>query len=465
MAKKQTSTITAKPVKGFFVNMLTRDIDLDDAILDLLDNCLDGAVRTLGKNGLRKPNPYSQFHAHITITPSRFRIEDNCGGIPADQRDYAFQMGRPPNRKDSKLPTVGAYGIGMKRAIFKIGRNSTITTTTTESSYAVEFNNSWFLSEDDWDIPLLLGQPPLKANGTRVEVTKLLKPTSDAFSADSFLSNLHEKIATYYAFVIAKGFNIYVNDERVVGKPIRLRFSNEIKPFIFKSLVDSVETFMAVGFTQPVLDEEDAADGSNSVSNRYRKTDAGWTIVCNDRVVVYCDRTEVTGWGEALVPRYHNQFISISGIVEFTSDDASKLPTTTTKRGIDGSSVLYLKTKNKMREGTKLFTDFTNRWKSPDHAGKGKRLIESARSLTMSELKHESKNLRMTKVDRIPNGKQYKPKLPQPKKSTARNVMIQFPKTQDEITQVGEYLFGNSHASAARIGEAAFDYVLEEATE
>ena len=33
------------PTKQFFVDMLTRDIDIKDAILDLLDNCLDGVVR------------------------------------------------------------------------------------------------------------------------------------------------------------------------------------------------------------------------------------------------------------------------------------------------------------------------------------------------------------------------------------------------------------------------------------
>jgi hypothetical protein len=35
----------AAPTKQFFVSMLTRDISLEDAILDLIDNCLDGALR------------------------------------------------------------------------------------------------------------------------------------------------------------------------------------------------------------------------------------------------------------------------------------------------------------------------------------------------------------------------------------------------------------------------------------
>lgn len=44
MTKPSTDTAQASPTKQFFVSMLTRDISLADAILDLLDNCLDGAM-------------------------------------------------------------------------------------------------------------------------------------------------------------------------------------------------------------------------------------------------------------------------------------------------------------------------------------------------------------------------------------------------------------------------------------
>ena len=39
-------SVDAAPVKSFFVYMLTRDIRLEDAILDLLDNCVDGILRS-----------------------------------------------------------------------------------------------------------------------------------------------------------------------------------------------------------------------------------------------------------------------------------------------------------------------------------------------------------------------------------------------------------------------------------
>jgi len=45
MTKPTTDRAEVSPTKQFFVSMLTRDINLADAILDLLDNCLDGALR------------------------------------------------------------------------------------------------------------------------------------------------------------------------------------------------------------------------------------------------------------------------------------------------------------------------------------------------------------------------------------------------------------------------------------
>ena len=41
-----TKIIHADPTKDFFVKMITRDIDLQDCIFDLLDNAIDGARRS-----------------------------------------------------------------------------------------------------------------------------------------------------------------------------------------------------------------------------------------------------------------------------------------------------------------------------------------------------------------------------------------------------------------------------------
>lgn len=95
------------PTKEFFVEMLTRDIELNDAILDLLDNCLDGVVRACSeKNKLQTEDFYTSYEASINLSATEFSITDNCGGIPRDKAEnYAFRMGRVPTTKTDH-PTI-----------------------------------------------------------------------------------------------------------------------------------------------------------------------------------------------------------------------------------------------------------------------------------------------------------------------------------------------------------------------
>ena len=45
--------------------------------------------------------------------------------------------------------------------------------------------------------------------------------------------------------------------------------------------------------------------------------EAGVTVVCNDRVVLYNDKSGLTGWGTSGVPNYHTQFIGIKLLKDF----------------------------------------------------------------------------------------------------------------------------------------------------
>lgn len=117
--------------------MLTRDIDLKDAILDLLDNCVDGIQRTLrdeAENEASPDLPYEGFWADIELSESGFTISDNCGGIPLDvAQRYAFRMGKPKGvRDDDNIATIDTYGIGLKRAIFKMGQTAQVLSLTAE---------------------------------------------------------------------------------------------------------------------------------------------------------------------------------------------------------------------------------------------------------------------------------------------------------------------------------------------
>ena len=477
MDTNEIKTVDAAPVKSFFIKMLTRDIDLADAILDLLDNCVDGILRqTQNSSG---ETPYKGFETEIKFDENSFSISDNCGGIPQEFQRYAFRMGKESEDRETSLPMVGVYGIGMKRAIFKIGEQCSILTQNKGYCYKVEITPEWIKKPLDWKLPISELSPSNKEDGTTIVIRELNEGIATRFgdNEEDFTRELIEKVKTHYAFILDKGFQVKINGDEVVAKPTRLIFTKTentqgtdraIRPYIYQTEYDGVKVFLSVGFTTSIPSQDDVnqeQDDKGYLSAKgYLSMNAGWTIICNDRAVLYCDRTELTGWGEAGVPRYHTQFIAISGIVEFHSNDASKLPTTTTKRGINASSVLYLNVKNKMREGMQLFTNSTNKWKG--NAIESQKYIDIGRPYNLDEIKKEAEKLKLNSVRSGLRGEQFMPTLPEPEQAESvesTEKQISYRKDSDDIQTVQKYLFGDRKVRPSEVGEECFDLILEEA--
>ena len=465
----------ASPSKEFFVNMLTRDIELEDAVLDLLDNCVDGILRSKPK--LSDEKPYADFWAKITFCKDYFKIEDNCGGIPKDvAKKYAFSMGRQSASKlDSSGATIGMYGIGMKRAIFKMGRDATVSSHHDLDAYSVKFTSDW-MSDDKWsDLPMYaLEKGELKQKGTVIEVHQLMADVAPHFSDDRWIERFRTIVSQHYAFIISKGFSITVdNGEKTnaSNEPIKAesfsllssKYINEqekLEPYIYTGELKGVKIEIYAGFyrellSQKELDEQEEMPGDSS--------NAGWTIACNDRVVVWKDKTRLTGWGEASVPSYHTQFIAITGLVLLSSKDPKKLPLTTTKRGIDASREIYSEVKDLMREATKSLASFTNRWKKfPD---KRNEIYRSSETLDLPSLQVRKSDLdsskQMASMRKVEGVKRYTPKLPEPKqeKTSAR---VSFVAEKKDIKKISSDLFDDRNVKPSVVGEAVFNRYLEE---
>lgn len=471
--QKLPQTLNASPTKSFFVEMLTRDIELEDSILDLLDNCIDGIQRTIkDKDNSASDKPYKNFWAKLTFSRDSFTIQDNCGGIPIEvAQDYAFRMGRPNNNVDKDLYTIGTYGIGMKRSIFKMGRASEVISQTEKASFKVTIHPDWLTDDTNWNLPFESIEPAFKENGTLIKITDLHPSIITAFSSpQSILHNsLVSKISNYYSYIIHKGFTVSINEVKVTPEPLKLLWDgaaqigqpNIIAPYLYETEKDGVEIKLAIGFYRPTASEEEVND--EMAGNRRSSETAGWTIVCNDRVVLYCDKTRLTGWGEEKVPTYHPQFIAISGVVYLRSPDARKLPITTTKRGIDASSDIYLYVKDFMREGLKTFTSYTNKWK--ENRLEEKERIQKTKSVDPNALFREIPPEEWTLVRNRSHEKKYLPSLPTPapQNGEVSKKNIRFSKPEKEIKIVAEYLFEDSDRDPSVVGNECFETVLREA--
>lgn len=455
------------PTKRFFVSMLTRDIDLKDAILDLLDNCVDGIVRNA------KPNeaslkPYSGFWAKITATPQGFEIWDNCGGIPHKiATESAFRLGRPDHQEES-VHTVGMYGIGMKRAIFKMGQDAKVLTKSHDGVLAVEFTKTW-LASDNWELEAItLEGSVLSDRGTKITVNDLYPSISYLFNSteSDFLNELAESISQQYSRIMEKGFQIYLNDKVISPLPLQILFSgpndNGIQPYIFRGTISNVEIELIVGFHRKLATEKEVDE--ESIETR-KSTNAGWTIICNDRVVLYKDKSKITGWGLGKVPQYHTQFISISGQVEFKSKVLLNLPLNTTKRGIDSNSEVYLTVLQEMMNGLKQFTDFTNKWKGREQetnlAFENAKLYDPS-NVVIALQNNEKIWSNVRNISTTDKAVRFIPELPTPP-ATNPTRRIVFIRPVEQVKLVAKYLTGDSELAPAEVGGLCFDNILRAA--
>lgn len=466
MPEQSVASVPLQPVKSFFVHMLTRDISLENALLDLVDNCVDGIQRIVSETNLEKPNPYSGYWAKIKFSKNKFSIEDNCGGIPWKYHEYAFRMGRPNVNVDKGLKTVGVYGIGMKRAIFKIGEDCVIETHSKDKRYKIHITPKWLKDDNSWELPPTFITSS-KDYGTNITITSILSGIAKEFESDSFENALRSTIATHFSIIMAKGFRIYVNNQEVNPKSLKLLFADpkksdtKIRPFIYKSKINGVDIFLTVGFTRPIPSSEEAEESLENFKDRYSSAQAGWSIICNDRMVLYCDKTALTGWGVSGVPQYHPQFTAISGMVTFTSTQPELLPTLTTKQGIDASSETFLHVRDKMIEGMKIFTQYTNQWKTKELVNKSKEIFKATEVIGIEEVKQKASKLSLKSARGPYGGHQYKPDLPRPEVSRTTE-RISFRRPISEIRTVSKHLFDTPDRNPSQVGEECFKLILKE---
>jgi hypothetical protein len=458
MEKEKAESIWGGPTKRFFVSMLTRDIQLSDALLDLIDNCVDGATRQI-KGKVDKMNAYNGFEARLTLSTKSFDIADNCGGIPRDRIDDAFLLGRPKLEVDKNLPTIGMYGIGMKRAIFKIGQEAVVESYADDGAYAVTYDRDWLNPDNDkWDLPIEQIKNSRK-RGVTIIVPTLKDEIGRQFGNLQFQNDLRNNISEHFGYLMQKGFSVRVNGERVRQRTLQLyatEFSKTkgIRPYDFESDEDGVNVRVTVGFYRPLSSLEDIDEAAERPIGSEQ---AGISVICNDRLILENDTSLKTGWGDGGVPKYHPQFRGIAGFIIFSTNQPEKLPISTTKRDLDFGADIYLRARQYCIEGLRECTGFTNKWKGME--AEANVLFEGAkRKDARTEVRLAAKH--GTVVRGSKNARKSLAALPIPE---TRNPMrrISFTRKEDVIQKVSSFLFNESGQAPSTVGQECFDRTLK----
>ena len=398
------SRAAASPTKDFFVRMITRDITLEDSILDLIDNSIDAAWNCENGRpaGLGGEVDLSNYQISINVNKGKFSITDNCGGMSKrNAKSSAFTFGR--RHETSAKYSKGVYGIGMKRAVFKIGEDILIKSTTRQGSnkykafeVAIDVQN-WLKDDEEkpWNFELREADPDMFA-GVSIIVNRLTSSTRRTFRNPAFLPQLRRTIERDYFIHLKQGLTILLNNKKLDFWDIRFKSSKDIKPvrFSYKDTADdalvSVEIIAGMAEVPP---------NSNEPVDRKGKYDpSGWYVICNGRVVLAADKSEISGWGNIWRQKWHQQYRGFIGIMVFTSRDARDLPLTTTKRSVDSASGVFHRARAKIKTTTKRWIDYTNRRKTMSKANYESRKevdkIESkAQDISLNQVKNSEKIL------------------------------------------------------------------------
>jgi hypothetical protein len=197
MPEERDTYAVAEPTKRLFLSLLTRDISLEDAILDLVDNSINSAIRIRNLDmvdhfddfiagRLSGEKPLSKIE--IRFSADRFEITDDCGGIPLNAAENSvFRFGREDAPIEGDVLSV--YGVGLKRALFKIGDHIQVSSQDASNAFIVEDHaRSWAArAETEWRFPLhVLRRDRSKPDGTRIVLLDILPEIQEVLGDSSF---------------------------------------------------------------------------------------------------------------------------------------------------------------------------------------------------------------------------------------------------------------------------------------
>lgn len=336
--------INVHPTKELFIYMLTRDVILEKAIIDLIDNSVDAAINNSVNNDL---NP---FTINIKLKEDLFEIYDNCGGIDLQvAKEYAFKFGRP-SEIVKQVGNIGQFGIGLKRTIFKLGGKAFIDSKSLKSQFQLDLDiEDWKNDKDKWTFDLNViseDSNNLEDTFTLIRIQSLHHSVSESFKLENFITKLKQEIKEAHAYNLAKGLKILINEESLTYDVPTLKSNEEINIFSQEYKFYSEEG------------EEKEVKVTIIAGLTYRDlTSAGWYIYCNNRLLVSANQNMLTGWGSNGERKFHHDFAFFKGYVFFESKDGDRLPWTTTKDGINFNSDVYQAILIKMQNEIKPLLD------------------------------------------------------------------------------------------------------------
>lgn len=429
----------ASPEKRLFISLLTRDLSLIDAFLDLMDNSINSAL-VASKLPLNSAKDYVKLldindkkkrpKVEITFDKKCIAIEDTAGGISfADARNKVFMFGRRDDvDSDDRL---SVYGIGLKRAIFKMGETIQIVSNHPDKGFTLDLDvKKWERdTRQPWTLPIQGFISKTDPYGTKIYIRDLHDDVKTRITDALFEKQLKRRISESYVYFLDRIVTSRVDNQEV--HPLSLEMGKNFASDNFAR--DGVTCSIIAGIGRPK-------------DTRFLAENSGWFIFCNGRAVAFADKSPLTGWGP-LLPTFQPKHRPFLGLVFFVSDYAERLPWATTKSSINEESLIWQEAKRRMADVGRQVTSYLDR-----------RYGEGGTDISPAEL-NEVSGSDVSAFTAVAAAKRnFKTTSRHPQKPS-EETSIQYKVKIEDVERIKTYL-GKRNMSNSEVGRYTFDYFL-----
>jgi hypothetical protein len=357
-----------QPAPAYLFDYLTADVQTAECVFDLIDNSIDAARAAMPETLCAEsmPEDYSGFEIEVTLDADAVIVSDNCSGMSeATFANLAFRAGE----KSQHPFGIGHFGVGLKRAILKIGDRCAAETDDGNAYLQLAFTRAQLDQTEELKLP---GSKDLSHGKrfTKIAIGEIKDNARRDLSSSRWRATIKENVSRRYGLFIRKGLLIKLNGETVrefAPQPVE---NSHIHLQKFGDQIHGVDVEIVAGvheryrFAQK--DGRAVSDPKNNDVHRAISNEYGWYVVCNDRVILLHDKTHKTGW----TTNWHGEYAGFVGWVYFRSKDPALLPWNTKKSDIVENGELYEEVIEILRKMATQYRQSTPLAKTKRTAGK-----------------------------------------------------------------------------------------------
>lgn len=350
--KKENVVINTGIDPLFLAETLTTDIELTDALFDLIDNSIDAArdklllQPDLKYDNYGLPADYSGYEIRLRLSTNTITIKDNCSGFDEETlTNSAFITGKRSNHQFG----IGHYGLGLKRALLKAGSNFGLITDNGISRYKAIFTSSSFSGNENSKIS---AQKYLSKNKpfSLFTVSNLFPDIKYQIHDKAWFEYVIERLGVRYGIFIKKGLKITLinctldtpSTHTIRNAIPDIRKGKPLTPFSSRVKTDGLDVYFNIGVHEKYRfsgEQEHTILDNSSISNTY-----GLYFISNDRVIVDASTDKKHGFSTS----WHNEYSGFICLIRMIGNNPGSLPWNTAKTELKLGSSAFIKIKSKI---------------------------------------------------------------------------------------------------------------------